>query len=73
MSGKFRDSRIFLNFTCHKAKYLKIHWPFTKLCCNFVITWWPKTGNHWSWISSHCILEAQVKTPFKNTKTENMF
>ena len=31
------DCRILLNFTCHKATDLKIHWPFCKLHCNFVI------------------------------------
>ena len=53
-----RGSRMFPNFTCHKAIDLKIHWPLCKLQCNFVIIWWPESENYWSWASDHCILEA---------------
>ena len=45
-------------FTCHNAKYLKIHWLFCKLHCHFVIIWWPESENHWLWASGQCILES---------------
>ena len=38
----YRPSRIFQHSTCHKETDLKIHWPFFKLHCNFIIICWPK-------------------------------
>ena len=39
-------------------KIYKIHWPFCKLDCSFVIIWWPDSENHWPWAPSHYILEV---------------
>ena len=55
-----RGSRGFLNFSCHKTIYFKIHWPLSKLHCKFVIIWWPKSENYWPLELGHYILEAFI-------------
>ena len=50
-----RGSRSFTKFAIRRT-YLKIHWPFYKFQCKFVIIWWPDWENHWT--LGHCILEV---------------
>ena len=45
-----RGSRIFQILL---SIYLKIHWPFCKLQCIFVLSWWSESENHWQSSSNH--------------------